>query len=321
MKKYPWLQSQINKWQQLICHNKAPHAILISGAKGLAKIELANGMAHIALCEELSDSGVCNTCKGCLLFNAGNHTDLTRIAAEKSVIKVDQIRKLSSDVTLTSTRNHYKVIIIENAEQMNAASANALLKTLEEPPPKVIIILTTNDITYLLATIKSRCFKLNINVPLQQEAVDWLGKETTNSASQIDLALSLANGIPVFAKTILDNNLDEVVKQMLMDLENLKSQQKNILEISKNWMTDNKFDNLMLVAFYFMGLLKHRNSICLNHAFKDFSHVNFNNSKDLDVKLLTFVRHIYTFMNQKEKALKTELLLEELLMDFKNKFQ
>ena len=104
------------------------------------------------------------------MFNAGNHTDIKTITAEKEVIKVDQIRDLSKNVVLSSTRNKYRIIIIENAEKMNKASANALLKTLEEPPKDVIIILTTNEIGRLLPTIKSRCFKL----PLRQMIIHKL---------------------------------------------------------------------------------------------------------------------------------------------------
>ena len=126
MNNYPWLSEYLHQWLGLMHSSKVPHALLLSGSKGLGKIALAKSMAHIAICENLGEMGVCQSCKGCHLFNSGNHTDVKTITAEKQVIKVDQIRNLSKDVVLSSTRNRHRIIIIENAEKMNKASANAL---------------------------------------------------------------------------------------------------------------------------------------------------------------------------------------------------
>lgn len=139
--KLPWLQCQIKQWKELVILQQVPHAILLNSAKGLGKFELAKEMAHIALCEDLSPEGSCGRCSACELFKVGNHPDFTLISAEKNTIKVEQIRKLSKDIRLSATKGQYRVVVIENAEQMNKASANALLKTLEEPPEKVILIL------------------------------------------------------------------------------------------------------------------------------------------------------------------------------------
>lgn len=322
MNNYPWLQNNIDQWRQIILSGKnVPHALLLSGAKGLGKIELANQMAHIAICEQLSDSGVCNQCAGCQLFNAGNHTDVRLIRAEKAVIKVDQIRKLSKDVMLSGTRNQYRVVIIENAEQMNTASANALLKTLEEPPNKVVIILTTSEIGYLLPTIKSRCFKTNISIPVYQDSIDWLESCVNQSQEQLNLSLILANGAPLIAKSILENDVLESVKQMLDNLNQLNNNQKTVLEVSKQWNAEELYVNLPYVAAYFLAVLKENNGLTKQNVSGLSVAIKYGDIPNINTKLLSFINQIFKFIKRSETALKTELLLEELLIKWIGEFQ
>ena len=231
MNQFPWLQEYLTQWLDLLIAEKVPHAILLSGSKGLAKKDLAQSMAHFAVCESLSDKGVCNSCKGCHLFNSGNHTDIVTITAEKEVIKVDQIRNLSKNVVLSSTRNQHRIIIIEDAEKMNKASANALLKTLEEPPKNVVIILTTSEIGYLLPTIKSRCFKINLKTVQEQQLTKYLVDSQTGSIDDISQAILLANYAPLVAIKILENNVLTIVKSMLNDLNQIINNETSVLDV------------------------------------------------------------------------------------------
>ncbi|VAW37737.1 DNA polymerase III delta prime subunit [hydrothermal vent metagenome] len=322
MRAYPWLQDNISHWQQLVLKQQVPHAILLSGAKGLGKLELANQMAHIALCEQLLESGVCNVCTGCNLVKAGSHTDLITIAAEKAIIKVEQIRQLSKDIILSSSRNQHRVVIIEDAEKMNKASANALLKTLEEPPAKVVIILTTSEIAYLLPTIKSRCNKINISAPRPNVARDWLSSIATKSSAEIQLSLLLANGAPIVAKNILLNDTLESVTSMLDDLNQLRNKQKSVLDISKHWHVNELLGNLRYIAAYFLTLLKINNGLNPEYSPKS---VDFDNSylqvQNFDTKTLKFLHNIYKCIARAETALKTELLIEELLINWQHDFK
>ncbi|MFU8797448.1 MAG: hypothetical protein ACNA7Y_01945 [Gammaproteobacteria bacterium] len=83
-------------------------------------------------------------------------------------IKIDDIRALIQFSTHTSRAGEYKVILIENAERMNLAASNALLKILEEPPGQTIILLTTDHPYILLPTIRSRCQILRCELSLQE---------------------------------------------------------------------------------------------------------------------------------------------------------
>ncbi len=326
MTSLPWLQDQIKHWQKLVVSQQVPHAILLNSAKGLGKFELARHMAHIALCEGLSQDGsqggTCGRCSACELFKVGNHPDFRLIRAEKNTIKVEQIRKLSKDIRLSATKGQYRAVVIENAEQMNKSAANALLKTLEEPPDKVVLILTTSEMGRLLPTIKSRCVKMNIAVPCHNESIVWLSSLSNKSEAEIVTSLVLANFSPLVAKTIIQEGSLSHVKQMLADLQSLINGQKTVLEISKTWLSEELFIYLPLMASYFVNLMKYNNQLVVSdHAQYLSFQFDLSQVSDLNNKLLEFIRNIYRFNFRSETALKKELLIEELLINWKSTFK
>jgi len=83
---------------------------------------------------------------------------------KKLNIKIEEIRGLERQLSLTSTGGKYKVVIIDEAEKMNKAAQNSLLKTLEEPNSQVVLILVTSNERKLLATILSRCFRIKFSL-------------------------------------------------------------------------------------------------------------------------------------------------------------
>ncbi|HHL32044.1 MAG TPA: DNA polymerase III subunit delta' [Oceanospirillales bacterium] len=321
MNSFPWLEDHLRQWQQLVLANKVPHAMLLSGSKGLAKNALAKHMAHIALCENLTPSGVCGACKSCQLIAAGNHTDLTTVKAEKSVIKVDQIRALMQKVVLSSSRSHHRLIIIENAELMNKSSANALLKTLEEPPPNVLIILSCNDIGRMLATIKSRCVKINVTTPDHAMTQQWLNQQLSASEQEQQLSLLLANGAPLIAQSILENNILPTFSDMLLDLQILATNRNSVLAISKKWLTNECCLHLVLIASYFLSMLRLSElGEETSKSLQFFNPLRLTHVPDIAGKTLNFISQIHLFLKRMDTSLKAELLLEELLIGWQNEF-
>ncbi|MCR4268910.1 DNA polymerase III subunit delta', partial [Nitratireductor sp. ZSWI3] len=75
----------------------------------------------------------------------------------KTVITVDEIRRIQRFLSLTSHDGGYRVVIVDPADDMNVSAANALLKSLEEPPPRTVFILIAHSLGRLLPTIRSRC--------------------------------------------------------------------------------------------------------------------------------------------------------------------
>jgi DNA polymerase-3 subunit delta' len=309
----PWLKGNIAQFIPLVKQQRIPHAILLSAARGMGKVELAKEMAQLAMCENVTGDGACFQCSACELLKAGNHTDLTVIKAENTVIKVSQIRKLTSDVVLTSSKNQYKVIIIEEAEKMNLSSANALLKTLEEPPQKVLIILTTNEVGRLLPTIKSRCVKINIQPISHDVASHWLVSQVKSNTDDIDFALFLADNSPLLAYSILQNKTLDDVKNMVEDLIALQQQSVALLDVSKKWYSNNWHYNLKYVSVILLNDLALKNGLKSNNKREFCFNMNVH-----EYGLLAFIKSIHQFSKRLELPLKVELQLEKLLLTWKN---
>lgn len=175
---------------------RLPHAMLLIGPGGVGKTAFAEQLASLLLCESAAANlGACGKCDPCRWLAAGNHPDFRRVApdddaeaepgsSEKStekgkkrsagIIRIDQIRELESFVFVGSHRNGNRVVLLTEADAMNQAAANALLKILEEPPASVYFILVSTRSKSLLPTIRSRCRVISFGAPDSAAATDWL---------------------------------------------------------------------------------------------------------------------------------------------------
>lgn len=190
---YPW---QHDVWQRLQgLRSRLPHALLLKGAEGIGKLDLALNFAQSILCASpLPDGLACQSCPSCHWFTQESNPDFRLIqpdalsvsedAPEKEggkkasrEISVEQIRSLSSFANLSAHSGGYRVVLIHPAEVMNNNSANALLKTLEEPTDKLLFILVTNKPQQLLPTILSRSLSFAVPMPTREQGADWLKKQ------------------------------------------------------------------------------------------------------------------------------------------------
>jgi DNA polymerase-3 subunit delta' len=121
-------------------------------------------------------------------------------------IGVDRIRALTDFVQLTSHRQRAKVAVIAPAERMNAAAANALLKTLEEPPPGTFLILVSDQPGRMPATLRSRCRLLAAPMPAWADACAWLAAEGVKAP---EVVLAQAAGAPLRAIAQADPGVQE----------------------------------------------------------------------------------------------------------------
>jgi DNA polymerase III subunit delta' len=105
------------------------------------------------------------------LVSASSHPDLMLIRRRwdektkkhKAEIAIDDIRDLKQHFQLAAGLGGYRVCIIDNADELNRNSANALLKLLEEPPPKSLFLLVSHAPARLLPTLRSRCRQLSFH--------------------------------------------------------------------------------------------------------------------------------------------------------------
>jgi len=190
---FPWLNSA---WEALAQRRSAlPHALLIHGPPGLGKTVLARTFAQSLLCEAPAAGGFpCGGCPACGWFALGNHPDFRIVepealsesaatdgepqakagAAPSRQIKVDQVRDLQGFLAVGTHRGGARVILVRPAEAMNAATANALLKSLEEPPPRTLFLLVSSAPDRLLPTVRSRCQRIAVTAAALETALPWL---------------------------------------------------------------------------------------------------------------------------------------------------
>lgn len=199
---YPWQQQEWQTLLRLANSERIPHAFLFAGIQGIGKLALAEHFAQLILCQQPKPlSAPCEKCHGCRLFLTKAHPDALWLEPEKEggTIKVDQIRELTEFIAQSALQGKYRTVIINPANSMNLNAANALLKTLEEPTAGAIIILVSDQSAQLPATILSRCHKLLFARPAAEQAIGWLKTQIKESSEKLALLLNLANGAPLAA--------------------------------------------------------------------------------------------------------------------------
>ncbi|MEW7978314.1 MAG: DNA polymerase III subunit delta' [Candidatus Sedimenticola endophacoides] len=232
---YPWHQENRDKLWLTHQAGKLPHALLLSGARGLGKHPFAIRFAASLLCREPAADGVpCGACQGCRLFRAGTHPDYRRIEPEApgKAIRVDAIREFISREGLTSQAGRYKITIIEPADALNVAAANSLLKTLEEPVPHTLIILITAHPGRLPATIRSRCQHLKFAPPGRPQALQWLQEQGVADAG---LLLDLTSGAPLQALGLSEPDTLGLRLRMIEEFEGIFNGGMDPVEIASRW--------------------------------------------------------------------------------------
>ncbi len=264
---FPWQQAD---WQQLLQYQntqKIPHALLLTGSKGLAKFEFAILWANTLLCETLSNTELldstataCGHCAACELFAANTHPDFMLIQPEEEgkAIKVAQIRELVGFVSLTQSRSKRRVIVINPAESMNMNAANSLLKTLEEPPENTVIILVSSKPHSLPATIRSRCQHFPVSTADTTTIQSWLTRTGQYSQNEVDLALSLTENSPINAQFYLDSSILGISDELLNDWQMLASGKAKPPAIAEKWLKQPENVPIRLVYTWLVDMIRYQ---------------------------------------------------------------
>jgi len=221
---HPWNQPILDSLKA--SRQRLPHALLLHGPRGVGKLELAERVAQLLLCEHADPAArPCDKCDACRWYLAGNHPDFRRVepeaiakvppateeegeegsAAEAPArrtkqpslfIRIEQIRELADFLNVGSHRGALRIALVHPAEDLYPNAANALLKSLEEPPAGAVFILVSHRPARLLPTIRSRCVALPVPIPPRDAAIAWLKQQ---GAENPDRWLAYAGGAPVQA--------------------------------------------------------------------------------------------------------------------------
>ncbi len=149
---------------------RTSHSYIFTGIEGIGKKLIAKEFSKMLLCTD--ENKYCSKCKSCMEFESGSHPDFIIIKpdadSKKKEIKIDQIRQMQEKIQEKPILSENKVYIIDEADKMNMAAQNCLLKTLEEPPKYATIILIATNENMFLSTIRSRCMIIHFE-PIKNE--------------------------------------------------------------------------------------------------------------------------------------------------------
>lgn len=229
-------------------HNALGHAYLFSGAAGVGKFQTALELVLALHCLNNDEVPcyVCESCKQVLHYNHPdfhyvfpvvleplhkNSSDSTRLSeegwryitesAQKKIsdpysfcdtsmghIPVEWVRELNAAILRGRVQSDYSVAVIEGIDMMHAASANAMLKTLEEPPAGTLIILLTEKLHAVLQTIKSRCQIIRFGNLTTEEIASALSRQYSKGIDDPALrrAAYSADGSLGKAKTLIEES-------------------------------------------------------------------------------------------------------------------
>ncbi|MHB1661621.1 MAG: DNA polymerase III subunit [bacterium] len=172
-------EKQLEFLSGLIAGRRMPSGLLFYGQKNIGKRLVATAFAASVICADYkSYSGLsmpsslnfCGKCPPCMGILNGTSQNLISVEPSGNSIKIENIHRIDSFLSLTPAYPGYRFVIIGEASSMNASAANALLKMLEEPPEKTVFILTASNFSMLLPTVISRCLLLGFS-PIHDEVL------------------------------------------------------------------------------------------------------------------------------------------------------
>ena len=184
-----------------------PHALLFAGPDGIGKRMLGHVLAASILCD--SQDGPCGHCESCRAMQLGSHPDYLEVVPEQNgksaaQIRIEAIRSMQTQVSRYPVLAKQRVVLIDEADRMNEAAQNSLLKTLEEPEGPVTFILVTSARSALLDTILSRCMPMAFGMLTPQEMKPVLLERGVPEQEAAELA-ALSDGSPGRALMLHEN--------------------------------------------------------------------------------------------------------------------
>ena len=170
-----WFDSACAEVNTAIAAGRLAHGLMLHEDPGAGGLELARWIAQRVNCR-VASRAPCGECQDCKWIAVGQHPDVTVLTPieDSNYIRIEQVRELIVDLTLTAHGRGYKVAIFAGAEALFANAQQSLLKTLEEPTDRTLLLLVTSQPSRLLPTVRSRCGKLRLVGPTRKAAANYL---------------------------------------------------------------------------------------------------------------------------------------------------
>ena len=317
---YPW---QKNVWDALTGRfPKMGHGLLFYGKKGCGKDAFAQYFLTWILCQNRQlKNQPCGECGSCQWLKSDTHPNYVHITTDEdnkkqnAKIKIDKIRDLQPFVQ--QTVDGWRVVVIEPAEALNTASANALLKTLEEPGDRTVIILLAEHYLKLPATIRSRLQHFALDRISAEQAEAYLQQNLPDADLQMQqLLMNLSNQMPLQAIELARSEWINLRQDFVNDWQKLVKQKNMPMAIATKWNKALSFSDFSQMFEYLLSDL-----ICvkLNQAIKN---IDLNFSDLPDQYNLESLFAIYTELQQSKKFIEqnvqANLVVDQLCIRLMN---
>ncbi len=174
------------------------HAYGLFGPRSLGKRTVALRLAQTLNCAA-GVAGGCGTCLSCRKIERGIHPDVRLVAraADKKDIAIEQIREMQADLALRPLEGARRVVIVDDAAELNQYGQDALLKTLEEPPAHAVLLLITTTPSALHETIRSRVQPLQFRLVPTAEIASGLAARGVKGADALAAAAAGRPGVAI----------------------------------------------------------------------------------------------------------------------------
>jgi DNA polymerase III subunit delta' len=227
----------VEGFRRAVRRGRLAHAYLFTGPAGVGKRLFAVELAKSLLCEKATEGSLqaCDNCPACVQVEAVTHPDFFTAVRPPEALEfpIDLMRQLCQSFALKSARGRGKVVLIDDADDLNEEAANCFLKTLEEPPPRSVLILIGSTTDRQLRTIVSRCQVIRF-APLSPELVDeLLQAQGVEDSSLRGRLVRLGGGSPGMAQELADPALWEFRRGLLAGLTKTPILS---VDLSRQWM-------------------------------------------------------------------------------------
>ena len=210
---------------------KQAHAYLILCSDRIFLKAFLRAAAAAAVCPQ----GGCFRCGTCKRIWNGTFSDVISYPKEREKILVEDISALTEEAYVRPLEGDRKIFLLNDADKMNAAAQNKLLKTLEEPPEHVTIFLGAANEANVLFTVRSRCRILTVERFCEERVVSYLVGEGVSAERAEILAAGCFGNVGEAEKMVFDDEypqLYETVFRVLKETENSKDALKAVSELA-----------------------------------------------------------------------------------------
>ncbi|MBF7687652.1 DNA polymerase III subunit delta' [Acinetobacter rathckeae] len=312
---YAWQQET---WQRLTLRfPDIGHGILLYGKKGAGKKDFALHFVAWLLCLDKKPQAACGVCASCQWLKSNTHPNYVHISTDddsKQVhaqIKIDKIREIQPFVQ--QTVEGWRVVLIEPAEALNTAAANALLKTLEEPGERTMIILLTDHLLKLPATIRSRLQRYALDRLSTEEAYTHVSQHAPElNQHQIQLLLNLAYDMPLRALELAPQAWLEQRQALLHDWLSLVKHKNGLVRYANKWAKALSFIELCQMMQY---LITDMIALKLNQQIKNID-LNFSDILSYyDLNTLFNISHkLQDAKMYMQQNIQSQLMIDDLFV-------